>query len=255
MEFFVHITGSVRRTSGPDAIALTQRTAYETARALLREKIGVVALVSGSSNKETVAFDDEIIKAAADHLKETDEVGILLQGVMHQTKRTYHISDDIRENLRLLSTHAHLESIPADEHIGRNIRNKQADLSDGAIVIGGYQGVFDTVKLLIYSCSPKPVDEIFVKGIDGGLPADMREVIDETRGWDSKADLRTVHEENDCARVAHSVASSLALCLRKQNDSAIIKTRRKPSVWDRLKSPQLPSWISVVIHFVKFWGE
>ena len=62
MDLFVHITGSVPRECGSDAIALTKRTAYETARALLREKIGVVALVGATPNENTMPFDDEIIK-------------------------------------------------------------------------------------------------------------------------------------------------------------------------------------------------
>ena len=57
MELFVHVTGSVPRESDSDAIALTKRTAYETARALLREKIGVGAPVGATPNEKTLPFD------------------------------------------------------------------------------------------------------------------------------------------------------------------------------------------------------
>ena len=261
MEFFVHITGSAPRSSGPDAIALTQRTAYETARALLREKIGVVALAGGSPNEKTAAFDDEVIKAAADHLKETDEAGVLIRTVRHQTKWMDRIGDGARENLRLLATRAHAESLPDDEYIGGGIRDAQAGLSDGAVVIGGYRGVIQTARLLMDSCPPKPVDEIFVKGIGGGLPPDMRTRIDEARDWDSKADLRTVHEESDCARVAHSVASGIACLLRKSAVAAVPTeieqnaVESKPKIWRRLKESanQIPPWIMAAIQSVKFW--
>ena len=227
MDFFVHITGSAPRSSGSDAIVLIQRTAYEMARALLREKIGVVALVGGSLNEKTAAFDDEILQAAADHLTETGEDGVLIQTVRHQTRWIDRIGDVARENLRLLANHARAESLPDDEYFGGDIRNAQAELSDGAIVIGGHRGVSQTARLLMDSRPPKPVDEIFVKGIGGGLSADVRTHIDESRDWDSKADLRTVHEESDCARIAYAVASDIALRLRKQAVAASGETKRE----------------------------
>ena len=260
MDFFVHITGSVPRSSGSDAIALTQQTAYETARALLREKIGVVALVGGSPNEKTAAFDDEILQAAADHLNETRESGVLIQTVRHQTKWANRISDSARENLRLLANRARAESLPDDEYFGGDIRNAQAELSDGAVIIGGYIGVSQTAKLLMDARPPKPVDEIFVKGVGGGLSLDMRTRIDESRDWDSKADLRTVHEESDCARVAYAVASDIACILRKRANAVPSEIEQnavdpKPKIWRRLneKANQIPPWTIAAIQSVKFW--
>ena len=208
----------------------------------------------------TAAFDDEILQAAADHLKETGEASVLVQTVRHQTKWVNRISDSTRENLRLLANRARAESLPEDEYFGGDIRNAQAELSDGAVIIGGHIGVSQTAKLLMDACPPKPVDEIFVKGVDGGLSLDMRTRIDESRDWDSKADLRTVHEESDCVQVAYAVASDIARCLRERDVAVSTKTERKedglkPSAWDRLKEAQLPSWVSVALHAVKFWGD
>ena len=258
MELFVHITGSVPRASGSDAIALTRRTAYETARALLRERIGVVALVGGTPNEKTMPFDDEIIKAAADHLADTREAGVLIRTVRHQTDRINRVSDDARENLRLLANHTQGESIPDDEYFGGEIRDAQARLSDGAVVIGGSRGVAQTARLFMDSCPPKPVDEIFVKGLVGGLPPDMRTRIDESRGWDSEADRRTAHEDGDCAGIAYAAASSVACRLRKrevgtQRESEQESVDSKPTIRHRLKVNQIPRWISVALNAAKFW--
>ena len=258
MELFVHITGSVPRKTDSDAIALTKRTVYETARALLREKIRVVALAGGTPNEKTMPFDDEIIKAAADHLADTSEAGFLIRTVRRQSDWMNRITDDTRANLRLLAEHVHDESIPDDEYFGGEIRDAQAQLADGAVVIGGSIGVKDTAKLLMDSCPPKPVDEIFVKGLAGGLPPDMRTRLDESRGWDSEADRRTVHEKGDCARIANAVASSIACRLRKRGAAAPLETEQasvdsKPTFWRRLKVNWLPPWISVAFRAVKFW--
>ena len=258
MELFVHITGSVPRESGLEAIDLTKRTAYETARALLREKIGVVALVGGTPNEKTMPFDDEIVKAAADHLAATNEAGVLIRTVRHQSKWTNQASDSVRENLRLLAKRVYDESIPGDEYFGGEIRDAQAELSDGAIVIGGSIGVKDTAKHFMDSCPPKPVDEIFVKGLAGGLPPDMRTRIDESRDWDSKADIRTVHEEKDCDRIAYAVASNIACRLRKPKAVVPAETGQRPvnaktNVWHYLNVGQIPNWLNAGINAVRLW--
>lgn len=258
MELFVHITGSVPRKSGSDAIELAKRTAYETARALLREKIGVVALAGGTPNEKTMPFDDEIIKAAADHLADTNETGILIRTVRHQSKWTNQVSDSARENLRLLAKRVYDESIPGDEYFGGEIRDAQAELADGAVVIGGSIGVKHIASLLIDSCPPKPVDEIFVKGLDGGLPPDMRARIDESRDWDSKADIRTVHEEKDCDRIAYAVASNIACRLRKreavvQSETGQRSVDAKTNIWHYLNVGQIPNWLNAGINAIRLW--
>ena len=259
MELFVHVTGSIPKESDSDAIALTKRTAYETARALLREKIGVVALVGATTNEKTIPFDDEIVKAVADHLVATNEAGILLKTVRHQPDWMNRVSDDVRTNLRLLANSVKGEPRPDDEYFGGEIREAQAELADGAIVIGGSIGVKHTASLFMDSCLPKPVDEIFVKGLTGGLPPDMRARIDESREWDSKSDNRTVHEQKDCERIANAVASDIAVRLRKREHASSVETEREPN--DSNPNPprdegagtsQTPHWINAAINAAKF---
>lgn len=258
MEIFVHITGSVPRKSDSDAIALTKRTAYETARALLREKIGVVALVGGTPNEKTLPFDDEIIKAAADHLAATNETGVLIRTVRHQSNWMNHVSYEARAHLRLLANHILDEAIPGDQYFGGKIRKTQAELADGAVVIGGSIGVNHTADLFMDSRPPRPVDEIFVKGLAGGLPPDARTRIDESRDWNSKADSRTVHEERDCDRVAYAVASDIALRLRNGEPAAPVETEQEPinsnpESQRHVNASQAPHWVNVGINAAKFW--
>lgn len=168
---------------------------------MLRERIRVVALVDRPPNEKTLSLDDEVIRTAADHLKNMGEDRVLVLTLGHQVKWIDRVSDGVRENLRLLAKYVYTESILYDEYTGGGVRNAQVELSDDAIVIGGYRGVVDTAKLLIESCPPKLVDDIFVKGIAGGLPADLRTYIDKSRDWNSEADNITVHKDDDCARV------------------------------------------------------
>ena len=264
MELFVHITGSTPRTDGPKIVVLVERTAYETARALLREKVGVVALVGASSNDATAHFDDAIVKAAADHVQDTGEAGIVIRTVRHQTVWMERISDETREYLDRLDGHISGESISDDEYTGNSIRQAQARLSDGAVTIGGYRGVHETARRLLTPCHEKPVDEIFVKGLSGGLPNDIRAQVDELRGWRSEADRRTVHHEPDCTRIAHWVARDMADRLRKagnadcmaaavspQSGKQTIGNRRK--AWNALSNNQVASWVGNFISAIRLW--
>ncbi len=217
MESFIHITGSVPSTDGPSVADLVERTVYETARELLRNEIGLVALVGASTNNATASFDRVIIKAAADHLVVTGEQGIILWTVRHRTKWAERIDAETQERLTQLRRHINDESLPDDDYTGGNIRAAQAGLSDGAIIIGGGRGVKHTADLMAWPESgpagepspPKPLDEIFVAGLSGGLPEDIRYRIDEGRGWNANADNRTVVNADDCARVAHWVAGQM----------------------------------------------
>ena len=264
MDYFVHITGSIPRADGPAAaVALVEQTAYETARALLRQGIGVVALVGASANANTASFDDAVIRAANDYVRDTREPGIVIRTVRHRTKWMERISDETREHLERLSDQIAGETLADDEYTGGAIRAVQAKLSHGAIVIGGYRGVKETADLLLASCPPKPIQEILVKGLTGGLPEDVRDRIDESRDWSSEADRRTVHQETDCARVAHWAAESIAGRLRPV--SAISgevqanspKGDAKPSgrlakVWYALKSPQMATWFGNLLRILGF---
>ena len=262
IDHFVHITGSVPGTDGPATAILVKQTVSETARALLRQKIGVVVLVGASANDATTSFDDVVIGAAADHVRDTGETGIVIRTVRHRTKWPERISDATREHLERLNGHIVGETLADDEYTGGAIRAVQARLSDGAIVIGGYRGVKDTADLLLECCPPKPVEEILVKGLTGGLPEDTRDRIDESRNRNSETDRRTVHQETDCARVAYWVAGSIADRLRPadtvsgeaQGNSPqhydVKPTRRWPRVWYDVVLGQLATWVSSLVRII-----
>ena len=253
MDYFVHITGSVPRANGPEVVALVQQTAYATALALLQQKIGVVALVGASTNADTVSYDDAVIKAAADYIRDTGAPGIVIRTARHRTKWMERIGDETRASLDRLSDHITGEALADDQYTGGAIRDAQARLSHGAVIIGGYRGVNDTADLLLESCPPKPIEEIMVKGLTGGLPDDVRDRIDESRAWNSAADDRTVHNDTDCARVAHWVARSLAERLSaagavsgEVRDLAtkgdVRPNGRLAKVWYALSSTQTATW-------------
>ena len=253
MDYFVHITGSIPRKDGPEVAALVKQTAYETALALLRQEIGVVTLVGASRNDATASFDDAVIEAAADYIRDTGKPGIVIRTVRHRTKWMERIDDETREWLERLNGHIADEALADDQYTGGAIRDAQAGLSHGAVIIGGYRGVKDTADLLLASCPPKPIEEILVKGLTGGLPEDVRDIIDESRDWNSEADRRTVHRETDCARVAHWTANSIAKRLLtagavsgEARDIAP-KSDAKPNgrlakVWNALRSNQMATW-------------
>lgn len=263
MNLFVHITGSVPRANGSETVALAEQTAYETARALLRENIGVVALVGASSNDTTASFDDVIVRAASDHVRDTSETGIVIRTVRNRTRWQDRISDDTRECLSRLDGRIADEALPDDEYTGGSIRAAQARLSHGAVVIGGYRGVKETADLLMDAPQPKPVDELFVKGLTGGLPEDVRTSIDEARNWCSEADHRTVHQASDCARVAHRVANDMAKRLRANGASSNESQDESPSEDAKptgrlaktrsiLLSSQLATWVGNVLRAIGF---
>ena len=261
MDYFVHITGSVPRANGPEVVALVQHTAYETALALLRQEIGVVALVGASTNAAAASFDDAVIRAAADYIRDTGAPGIVIRTVRHRTKWMERIDDEVRASLGRLDGHITDEALADDQYTGGAIRAAQARLSHGAVVIGGYRGVNDTADLLLASCPPRPIEEILVKGLTGGLPEDVRDRIDESRGWNSAADCRTVHQNTDCARVAHWAADSIAKRLptagavsgaapdiAPQGDAK--SNGRLAKVWYALKSNQLAAWFGNALRLI-----
>lgn len=254
METFVHITGSAPLADGPEVVSLAQKSAYETARALLREGIGVVALVGASPNPSTAAFDDEIVRAAADHVRETSGSGIVIRTVRHRTKWMARIGESAKECLDRLDSRVEGETIADDAYTGGTIREYQARLSDGAIVIGGYRGVKETADIMLAAQPRKPVDEIFVKGLSSGLPEDVRDIIDESRSWNSEADQRTVISELDCGKVAQRIASRMKESLREhantpQTAAHPRRSKRKLATlgrgtWRHITESQLAMWIS-----------
>ena len=260
MKFFVHITGSVPLAAGPSVVELVNQTVYETAKELLRNDIGLVALVGASANDATAPFDSVIIKAAADHREVTGAEGIILRTVRHQTKWAERVDAKTRERLAQLRRHICGESLSDDDYTGGAIRAAQAGLSDGAIVIGGYRGVKHTADLM--HCPefgpanevprPKPVDEIFVAGLPGGMPEDIRSRIDEARGWNAYADNRTVVNAGDCARVAHWVAEQM----RERLNASAASGENSPDpqagkesvalgrkIWYYIRGSNLAAWV------------
>ena len=260
MEFFVHITGSAPLADGPEVVNLAQKSAYETALALLREGIGVVALVGASPNPSTAPFDDEIIRAAADHVRETGEAGTAIRTVRHRTKWMTRIGEPTKTCLDQLDGRMEGETIADDAYTGGTIRDYQARLSDGAIVIGGYRGVKETADIMLAAHPRKPVDEIFVRGLSSGLPEDVRDLIDESRSWNSEADQRTVISELDCAKVAHRIASRMKESLheRANTPQTVVHPRRSRGklatlgrgIWRNIAESQLSMWISNALRAV-----
>lgn len=263
---FVHITGSAPRAAGATAVALAERTAYETARALLRRQIGVVALVGASRNESAASFDAAVVKAAADHLRDARESGVFIRTVRHRTKWMERIDDATRKRLRELDAHIQDQDIPDDEYTGGSIRAEQATLSDGAIVIGGYRGVKETAELHLASCPPKPVEELFVKGLEGGLPEDVRARIQDPSDNQSNADCRTAHDAADCARVACWIADRIArrLCETQnratahspqsgadENSSKSKMRRMASSCYNAAKGPQAAAWAGNLINAIR----
>ena len=264
MDYFVHITGSIPRRDGPEVAALAKQTAYETALALLRQQIGVVTLVGASANDATASFDDAVIKAAADYIRDTEEPGIVIRTVRHRTKWMERISDETRARLESLSGHIHDEALADDQYTGGAIREAQARLSHGAVIIGGYRGVKETADLLLASGPPRPIEEILVKGLTGGLPEDVREIIDASRDWNSEADRRTVHQNTDCARVAHWVADSIAKRLLTasavsgetqaiRSKSAAQSSGCFAKIWNALISNQVATWFGNALRAIGFF--
>lgn len=268
MEYFIHITGSVPSAAGPSVAELVNRTVYETARELLRNEIGLVALVGASSNDSTMPFDYHIINAAADHAQVTGEAGIILRTVRHQTRWAERVDAETRERLAQLSRHISGTSLADDDYTGGAIRLAQARLSDGAIIIGGGRGVKHTADLMARPEStptndappPKPVDEIFVAGLPGGLPADLRSELDQARGWNAYADNRTVVKAEDCPRVAHWIAEQMRERLKasaaagenpleSQDFVEPVASRRK--IWYFMGSSTLATWCGNAINALR----
>ena len=258
MEYFIHITGSVSISAGPSVAELVNQTVYETARELLRNEIGLVALVGASSNEATAPYDHHIIKAAADHKEVTGASGIILRTVRHQTKWAERVDAETRERLAQLSRHICGAFLADDDYTGGAIRLAQARLSDGAIIIGGGRGVKHTADLMHWpetgpaneAPPPKPVDEILVAGLPGGLPADIRNGLDQARGWNAYADNRTVISAADCPRVAHWVAGQMRERLKasaagenspdSQDSREAVALGRK--IWYSVRSSTFAAW-------------
>ena len=264
MDYFVHITGSIPRRDGPEVAALVKQTAYEMALALLRQQIGVVTLVGASANDATASFDDAVIKAAADYIRDTGRPGIVIRTVRHRTKWMERIDDETRARLESLSDHIVDETLSDDQYTGGAIRDAQARLSHGAVIIGGYRGVKATADLLLASCPPQPIEEILVKGLTSGLPEDVRDSIDASRDWNSEADRRTVHQDKDCARVAHWIADSIAKRLLTANavsgEAQAIQPKgvarpdgRFAKVWNALRSNQVATWFGNALRAIGFF--
>ena len=123
------------------------------------------------------------------------------------------------------------------------------------------QAWFAKSVVVILAAQPrKPVDEIFVKGLSSGLPEDVRDLIDESRSWNSEADQRTVISELDCAKVAQRIASRMKESLREHANTpqtAVHPRRSKGKlttlgrgIWRHITESQLSMWISNALRAV-----
>ena len=137
MQRFIHITGSVPISDGPEAVGLVLHTVYELAREFLRHDIGMVALVGASKNNAATAFDTFIVQAVADYVSEAGDNGVVLQTVRHRDKWLANTSLETRRHLTRIGDGICDESLSDEEYTGGNIRSVQADKSDGVVVVGG----------------------------------------------------------------------------------------------------------------------
>lgn len=249
MDRFIHITGSIPNRDGVVITALAKQAAYETALALLQKGTGLVALVGASANSNTTSLDDEIIRAAAEYVQSAVEPGIVIQTVRHNTKWAQRISDETRDHLDQLANNSESRVVADGEYTGGTIRKTQAELSHGAIVIGGYKGVKDTAELLMRCNPPKPIEEIIISGQTGGLPDDIRAQIDASRGRKSEPDRQTIKSSKDCTRAAVWTASSIV----KRLQTNVAKSDPKdshPKAWGLLKSKQAPAWVGLILRAI-----
>ena len=167
MRRFIHITGSVQASDGPETVRLVRQLVRELSIAFLDRDCGLVALVGASSTSDTVAFDDVIIRAVADFLRSGNEShGVLLKTVRRSDNWLERTGNDILRELQEIGDRAVDEAIEPDDYTGGYIRATQFELADGVVVIGGSRGVHDTVDLMLND--GRVAEEILVRGLSGG---------------------------------------------------------------------------------------
>ena len=239
MKKFIHITGSIPRNSDDAHIELTRDIFYTTATCLLQSGFGVVALVGSSVNDKTIGFDDEIIQAAADYVQATSPTGVLIKTVRNRDKWTNQVSQKTLRKLIQIRNHIEDEALPQMDAFGGQIREAQCNASDGAIVIGGLQGVNHTARMLMDEKPPKPIVEIFIPFIHNkniGLQDDIREELNERNNWRSHADSLTITESSDVSRVSIYAVSHIAKLIAEQSRQAEDNNHTD-------KQPKKPSFI------------
>lgn len=212
MQKFIDITGSIPMQDGEAVINLGRQTAYSIARELLRQDFGIVTLIGASPNPSTAAFSDLVMKAAADHAKVTDAPATCIKAVANSATWQTNLTEEVIKYLETLGQRLHIEDIPNTEYTGGTIRQLQANLSDGAIIIGGTRGSTHTTRLLTERQEPAPVVEVTIAGCSSGLPEDLRERL--AVQWPN-ASTRSIIKDESIPRVAHAVAAFIQQELTK----------------------------------------
>ena len=247
MRKFIHVTGSVQVSDGPETVRLVRRLVCNLSFALLSRGCGLVALVGASSTSDTVAFDDIIIRAVADYLRAGNEShGILLKTVRRSDTWLERTSSDILRELQEIGDRAVDEAIDSDDYTGGYIRATQFELVDGVVVIGGSKGVHDTVDLMLNDA--RVVEEVLVHGLSGGLNDAMRSRLDDLRGHMSRPDTRMVLDSSDCAPVAERIAQEIVNRIEKREEPRNSESQSVlPKLRSMIRDARTPSWLGTGI--------
>ncbi len=243
MRRFIHITGSVQVSDGPETVRLVRRLARDLSFALLSRDCGLVALVGASSTSDTVAFDDIIIRAVADYLRAGNEShGILLKTVRRSDTWLERTGNEILRELQEIGDRVEDEAIDSDDYTGGYIRATQFELADGVVVIGGFKGVHDTVDLMLND--GRVVEEVLVRGLSGGLNDATRGRLDNLRGRMSRPDTRMVLDSSDSSTVAERIAQDIVSRMEKREELGDSESQGiLPKLRSMIRDARTPSWL------------
>ena len=247
MRRFIHITGSVQASDGPEAVRLVRQLVHELSFAFLGRDCGLVALVGASLTEDTVAFDRVIIRTVADFLRSgNDGDGALLKTVRRSDTWLERTGNDILRELQEIGDRAVDEAIEPDDYTGGYIRATQFELADAVVVIGGSRGVHDTVDLMLND--GRVVEEILVRGLTGGLNNSMRARLDDIRGCMNRPDNRTVLDSSDCAPVAERIAQDIVSRMEKREELGDSESQGVlQKVRSMTRDNRTPSWLGAGI--------
>ena len=247
MRRFIHITGSVQVSDGPETVRLVRQLAHELSFAFLGRDCGLVALVGASSTSDTFAFDDIIIRAVADYLRAGNEShGILLKTVRRSDTWLERTDNDILRGLQEIGDRAVDEAIYPDDYTGGYIRATQFELADAVVVIGGSKGVHDTAELMLND--GRVVEEVLVHGLSGGLNDATRGRLDDLRGCMNRPDNRMVLDLSDCAPVAERIAQETVSRIEKCEELKGSKSQGVlPKLRSMIRDARTPSWLGAGI--------
>ena len=165
---FIHITGSVPVESPSEDVALTRVFIRELAAEILRLEGGLVVLVNKGEPNSTIPFSWDIIAATAE-FEGTYQTGRILVKTVRRADYQSMLSESQKETLGRIARNTDDTVIPTYHWTGGVIRERQAEQTSAAIVIGGTKGVEDTANLM--QSDGKPV--LPLNFHIGGQPPDI----------------------------------------------------------------------------------